>query len=42
MGAGSGFDYTYLDFPVDFEVGHQDMSSDFALKTHALLCRPYL
>jgi len=39
---GSGFDYTYLDFPVDFEVGHQDMSSNFALKTHALLCRPYL
>ena len=40
--AGSGFDYTYLDFPVDFEVGHQDMSSNFSLKTHALLCRPYL
>ena len=40
--AGSGFEYTYLDFPVDFEVGHQDMSSNFALKTHALLCRPYL
>lgn len=40
--AGSGFEYTYLDFPVDFEVGHQDMNSNFALKTHALLCRPYL
>lgn len=40
--AGSGFDYTYLDFPVDFEVGHQDLSSNFALKTHVLLCRPYL
>ncbi|MCW8825396.1 MAG: nucleotidyl transferase AbiEii/AbiGii toxin family protein [Gammaproteobacteria bacterium] len=40
--AGSGFEYTYLDFPVDFEVCHQDMSSNFALKTHALLCRPYL
>ena len=40
--AGSGFEYTYLDFPVDFEVGHQDLSSNFALKTHALLCRPYL
>jgi len=39
---GSGFDYTYLDFPVDFEVCHQDMSSNFALKTHALLCRGYL
>ncbi len=40
--AGSGFDYTYLDFPVDFEVCHQDLSSNFALKTHALLCRTYL
>jgi len=40
--AGSGFEYKYLDFPVDFEVCHQDMSSNFALKTHALLCRPYL
>ena len=40
--AGSGFGYKYLDFPVDFEVCHQDLSSNFALKTHALLCRPYL
>jgi Nucleotidyl transferase AbiEii toxin, Type IV TA system len=40
--AGSGFEYTYLDFPVDFEVCHQDLGSNFALKTHALLCRPYL
>jgi len=40
--AGSDCEYTYLDFPVDFEVCHQDMSSNFALKTHALLCRPYL
>jgi Nucleotidyl transferase AbiEii toxin, Type IV TA system len=40
--AGSGFEYSYLDFPVDFEVCHQDMNSNFALKTHALLCRPYL
>lgn len=39
---GSDFEYTYLDFPVDFEVCHQDVSSNFALKTHALLCRPYL
>jgi len=39
---GSGFDYSYLDFPVDFEVCHQDVSSNFALKTHALLCRKYL
>lgn len=40
--AGSDFDYAYLDFPVDFEVCHQDMSSNFSLKTHALLCRGYL
>lgn len=40
--AGSGFEYTYLDFPLDFEVCHQDLSSNFALKIHALLCRPYL
>ena len=39
---GSGFEYAYLDFPVNFEVCHQDLSSNFALKTHALLCRPYL
>jgi len=40
--AGSGFDYTYLDFPTDFEVCHQDLSSNFALKIYALLCRGYL
>jgi len=39
---GSGFEYTYLDFPLDFEVCHQDLPSNFALKIHALLCRPYL
>jgi hypothetical protein len=38
----SGFDYSYLDFPLDFEVCHQDLSSNFSLKIHALLCRPYL
>jgi predicted nucleotidyltransferase component of viral defense system len=38
----SGFDYKYLDFPLDFEVCHQDLPSNFALKIHALLCRPYL
>jgi len=38
----SGFDYAYLDFPLDFEVCHQDLNSNFALKIHALLCRPYL
>jgi len=39
---GSGEDTTYLDFPADFEVRHQDLSSNFALKIHALLCRKYL
>jgi len=38
----SGFDYSYLDFPLDFEVCHQDLASNFSLKIHALLCRPYL
>lgn len=40
--AGSGFDYSYLDFPTDYEVCHQDLSSNFALKIHALLCREFL
>lgn len=40
--ANSNFDYSYLDFPLDFEVCHQDLSSNFSLKIHALLCRPYL
>lgn len=40
--SGSGYDYTYLDFPLDFEVCHQDLASNFALKIHALLCRTYL
>ncbi len=39
---GSDFEYTYRDFPVDFEICHQDLASNFALKIHALLCRPYL
>lgn len=39
---GSDFEYTYRDFPVDFEICHQDLSSNFALKIHALLCREYL
>ncbi len=38
----SGFAYSYLDFPLDFEVCHQDLESNFALKIHALLCRPFL
>jgi len=38
----SKFEYTYLDFPLDFEVCHQNLSSNFSLKIHALLCRPYI
>lgn len=38
----SDFEYSYLDFPLDFEVCHQDLSSNLSLKIHALLCRPYL
>jgi predicted nucleotidyltransferase component of viral defense system len=40
--AGSGYEYSYLDFPMDFEVCHQDLESSFALKIHALLCRRFL
>jgi len=40
--AGSMFEYTYLNFPLDHEVCRQDLSSNFALKIHALLCRGYL
>ena len=39
---GSGYEYTFLDFPTDYEVCHQDLPSNFALKIHALLCRPFL
>lgn len=40
--AHSSDDFSYLDFPIDFEVRHQDLASNFALKIHALLCREYL
>jgi hypothetical protein len=40
--AGSGEAGTYLDFPSDYEVRHQDLASNFALKIHALLCRGFL
>jgi predicted nucleotidyltransferase component of viral defense system len=40
--ADSGYEYTYLDFPTDYEVCHQDLSINFALKIHALLCRGFL
>lgn len=38
----SGYGWSYLDFPLDFEICHQDLPSNFSLKIHALLCRPYL
>lgn len=38
----SGEAYTYLDFPLDYEVRHQDLASNFALKIHALLCRGFV
>lgn len=34
--------WTYLDFPADYEVRHQDLASNFALKIHALFCRGFL
>lgn len=40
--AGSGEATTFLDFPADHEVRHQDLASNFALKIHALLCRGFL
>lgn len=33
---------TLVDFPADYEVRHQDLSSNFALTIHALLCQRYL
>lgn len=39
---GSVFEYSYLDFPTDFEICHQDLSSNLSLKIHALLCRDYV
>jgi len=39
---GSGFDFRFLDFPLDFEICEQDLASNFALKIHALLCRRWI
>jgi predicted nucleotidyltransferase component of viral defense system len=38
----SGEGTTFLDFPLDHEVRHQDLASNFALKIHALLCRGFI
>jgi predicted nucleotidyltransferase component of viral defense system len=40
--AGTDTSWHFLDFPMDFEVCAQDLPSNYALKLHALLCRPYL
>ncbi len=39
---GSVFEIRYVDFPVPFSVLAQDLSSGFALKLHAQLCRKYV
>lgn len=40
--AGSGEASSYLDFPADHEVRHQDLPSNFALKLRALLRRGFI
>ena len=40
--ARSSYGYSYLDFPLDYEICHQDLPSNFALKLHALLCRSHI
>jgi predicted nucleotidyltransferase component of viral defense system len=39
---GSGFETRYLTFPVISPITVQTPASGFALKAHALLCRPYV
>lgn len=40
--AGSSFTTSYITFPVTAPVTTQTLESGFALKLHALLCRPYI
>lgn len=40
--AGSTDEMHFLDFPIDYSVITQDLTSNFASKCHALLCRPYI
>ncbi len=40
--AGSTTQMKFLDFPIDFPVEIQDLSSNFASHSHALLCRTYV
>ncbi|MGE3319924.1 MAG: nucleotidyl transferase AbiEii/AbiGii toxin family protein [Candidatus Berkiella sp.] len=39
---GSGSEIKFLDFPLLHRIEAQDLSSNFALKCHALLCRKYI
>jgi predicted nucleotidyltransferase component of viral defense system len=39
---GSHEENKFLDFPMDYRITTQDLSSNFAGKCHALLCRPYV
>lgn len=39
---GSTYELKYLDFPLPYVVQSQDLSSLFASKSHALLCREYV
>lgn len=39
--AGSNMETKFLDFPLDFSIITQDLSSNFSGKIHALLCRTY-
>jgi len=40
--AGSTTEIKFLDFPLDFPIEIQDLPSNFASKSHALLCRSYV
>lgn len=39
---GSNLDVKFLEFPLDYSIIAQDLSSSFAGKCHALLCREYI
>lgn len=39
---GSKLDLKFLEFPLDYSLVSQDLSSNFAGKCHALLCRSYV
>jgi len=39
---GSHLDLKFLEFPLDYSIIAQDLSSSFAGKCHALLCREYI